>query len=382
MCSTQSRNGTQGRNDGSVDNVVVTLSPAERAVCAGLRGVPIEITPDVLEAARRHRVHYLLATADPRPAFSATSSADLDRACRQAAALDARREQLVRSLVASLSEEDIPALLFKGEALAYTVYAVPHLRPRTDVDLLVRRESLERAGTVLEARGWTHLPEPEPEIFASQRHYRNEHHGRAGALVDLHWRIANPRIFGDALPFDDLYERSVTVPQLGRAARAPGLVDALLLACIHRVAHHDDAVDLLWVWDIHLLASRIREEERARLAWLAERTEMIAVCRRGIELAASLFETAGAPALLAMLPPRPSEPSSRFVGGASRSTILASDFAALNSWRDKLRLLGEHLFPPLSYMRTRYPTWPDVLMPLAYVDRIARGMPRWFHPPS
>jgi hypothetical protein len=31
-------------------------------------------------------------------------------------------------------------------------------------------------------------------------------------------------------------------------------------------------------------------------------------------------------------------------------------------------------------MRERYPRWPAALLPLAYVDRIVRGAPKWFRP--
>ena len=38
-------------------------------------------------------------------------------------------------------------------------------------------------------------------------------------------------------------------------------VHALLVACIHRVAHHRGTERLIWLLDIHLLASRLEERE-------------------------------------------------------------------------------------------------------------------------
>ena len=193
----------------------------------------------------RHGVIACIWCSPHRTGLSSSRIAAIAAALRReeqvAAVLDARREDETRRLLDAFGDAQIDVLVFKGAALAHTVYAAPHLRPRTDVDLLIDRESLDRADRVLAACGWHHPPEPEPETFAAQRHYVKQGSGRMPWLVDLHWRIANPRVFADALPFGELHRRAVTVPALGRAALTPSPVDALLLACIHRVAHHEDA---------------------------------------------------------------------------------------------------------------------------------------------
>ena len=46
------------------------LSPSERAVCEGLRGRrDARVTVEVLDAARRHRVHLVLAASHPPVVF-------------------------------------------------------------------------------------------------------------------------------------------------------------------------------------------------------------------------------------------------------------------------------------------------------------------------
>jgi integrase len=72
------------------------------------------------------------------------------------------------------------------------------------------------------------------------------------------------------------------------------------------------------------------------------------------------------------------EPSARFIGGIRRVSVLREDLAALPDWRAKARLVAEHLFPSLDYMRAQYPRWPSAVLPFAYADRIARGAPYWF----
>jgi hypothetical protein len=355
------------------------VTAAERRVCACLRGERDgAVDADVLAAARRHRVHLLVSAIEPPLAFADPDAARaLKREERAAAVFDARRQDDMRRLLDAFGDAHIDVLAFKGAALAHTLYAAPHLRPRTDVDLLIRRTDLERAEQLLAAAGWQHPPEPDGEVFAAQRHYAKPRGGGADRLLDLHWRIANPHVFGDAMSFDELSSRAVALPALGRTVCAPHPVDALWLACIHRVAHHDDEIDLLWLWDIHLLVSQLSDDDRSAFTALARRTAMTSVCHRGIATAADLFATPRSAPLMAVLAADASEPSARFLGGMPRASVFVSDLKALPSWRARARLTAEHLFPPMEYMRARYPAWPSLLVPFAYVDRLLRGAPRW-----
>ena len=279
----------------------------------------------------------------------------------------------------------------KGAALGQMVYPAPHLRPRVDTDLLIRRDQLEAAERVFHSQGWSHPAERTPELAAAQRHYVKP--GPASPRhLDVHWRIANARLFGDALSLDELWTRAVPVPALGAAARAACLSDALLVACLHRVAHHDDEVDLLWLWDIHLLVSRLSAQDQIELIGAARRAGLTGVCAHGLDLASAAFRTPAAAPLAARLRTAGdgrTEPASRFIGGARRVTMLRTDLGALAGWRARLRLVAEHVFPPRHYMRTRYPAgrtgccgWPTRIasraaLPDGSGGRVSLAGSRW-----
>lgn len=271
----------------------------------------------------------------------------------------------------------IDTLLIKGAALAYTHYPEPHLRPRADIDLLVRRRDLPCAEAVLTGCGYARDVEADAELWTGQRHFVKW--GAAGpVMVDLHWRAANPLAFSDALAFDDVWPRAVMVPALGRHARTLAPADSLLLACLHRVAHHRDRVELLWLWDIHLLASRLPPEEFARFSERAVRARVAQVCARSLDLARECFGTVIPADTRQTLAAASGEPSAAFLGeGLGPLDVARSDLAALRGWRVRAGLVREHLVPPASYMRQRYPRWPAALLPIAYVHRIVKGAPRW-----
>jgi hypothetical protein len=274
----------------------------------------------------------------------------------------------------------------KGAGLAYTLYQFPHLRPRADVDLMIARRDLGRAERALAEDGWTRVAEQDGDLITTQRHYVPSGPAQSVEQLDLHWEIANPHHFRDTVTFEELWSRAVPVTALGSGARTLSDPDALLVACIHRVAHHQDVIELLWLWDIHLLASRLSVDERSRFVTLAARASMRAVCRRSLELASTSFRTPGAADLIAALRPLPGEPlepSARFLGGGLRQVdLLRCDLSVLRGWAERLALIGGHLFPPATYMRSAYPLCPGTLLPLAYVHRIVRGAPKWFRRPS
>jgi hypothetical protein len=304
---------------------------------------------------------------------------------RRAVIVDLIRERILQGLIDRFARAGIDALLLKGAGLAYTLYPSPYLRPRSDLDVMVAGTALEHAERTLAAGGWMRPPEQDGELVTGQRHYTLA--GRAGRSaftehLDLHWKVANRHLFGDAVAFEELLARAVPIAALGPHARTLSIPDALFVACLHRVAHHQDVIDLLWLWDIHLLASRLSVEERARFVGLAARASMRAVCARGLELASARFHTAGATALIAALRPlrgeRP-EPSARFLGGGLRHVdLLQTDLLALGGWRARLALVWQHLFPSAAYMQSAYPRYPAAVLPLAYVHRIVRGAPKWF----
>jgi hypothetical protein len=49
----------------------------------------------------------------------------------------------------------------------------------------------------------------------------------------------------------------------------------------------------------------------------------------------------------------------------------------LSRWRDRARLLREHLLPPASFMRAKYGAAPAVALPALYAHRVVAGGVAW-----
>jgi asparagine synthase (glutamine-hydrolysing) len=346
---------------------------AYERTCACFRepaGAYAAVPEDVLAVARANSVHLLLAD---RMSLHAPA-AEL----REAAVVEALRARELRDVLSGLAEAGVRPVLLKGAALAYTHYSRPELRPRSDTDLMIPLEARDDVARALTGLGYERPPEADGELAFGQFHFvKTDGHGLSHAL-DVHWRVSNVRAFADVLTYEELARDAVTVPALGPHAWAPSPVHALLVACIHRVAHHADTSDLLWLYDVHVLARSLTRAERDLLAGLAASRRTRAVCVRSLTLAHEAFGGLDLEWIESLSSADAGdEPTAAFVGGGLRQVdILKSDLAA-TPWASRVRLLREHLFPPPLYMRRRYPRWPALLLPLAYAYRIVGGAPRW-----
>lgn len=300
-------------------------------------------------------------------------------ALRAAAVMEELNARELRAVLALLSGEGIVPVLLKGAALARTHYRRAELRPRADTDFMIPEEARERAARALVRLDYRRAAEIDGDLAVGQFHFlKTDHHAVSHAL-DVHWRVSNVRVFAGALSYEELRRDAVRVPDLGPHAWAPSPSHALLIACIHRVAHHDDTRHLLWLFDVHLLARSLSSREVDAFTALATATRMRAVCASTLRLSQDAFGGINQDWIAELSRDiGVNEPSRAFVGGGLRlAEILLSDVTATPGWTGRLRLLREHLVPRLSYMRARYPAWPAALLPAAYVYRALCGAPRW-----
>ena len=200
-------------------------------------------------------------------------------------------------------------------------------------------------------------------------------------VVDLHWKIANPHVFADAFTFDELAADAVPVSALGAEARGLSAPHAFVLACVHRVAHHDSSERLIWLYDIHLLAGAMDQAAGAQVARLAESKQLRSVCAQGLSQARARFGTSGSGGWIESLlrPAEPGEPTAAFLRSDLRKIdVLISDLRTIGSWRERLALVREHLFPPVAYMRKAYGVTNPALLPFTYIIRAFTGVGKWF----
>lgn len=306
----------------------------------------------------------------------------LARWVRREAALELTAPEWVDGLLGELESRGVPSLILKGTALAYGTYRHPHLRPRADIDLLVPENRREAARAALAAFGYA-FPNAVSGRFISVEFSgsRVDRHG-VTRIVDVHWRLSNAQGFARALSLDELLERALPLPALSPRARGPAPIDALLIGCMHRLAHrHADywfgerrhrGDRLIWLYDLHLLAGGLDDAGWAEFCNRAAARGLCTVCLDGLRRAGALLGTRIPAQAAGLLEAGAGEMAAAYLSGGPLRW-LATDLRALPDWRSRLRLLSEHAFPPGSYMLRRYERSSMVWLPALYLHRGARG---------
>jgi putative nucleotidyltransferase-like protein len=364
----------------------------ERVIAAILRGEPVGWPRDAgqpeearfLQTAARHGVgpllaHHLHCSGVLRD-WPEPVSKWLRQAAREEVLADQVRRPELLHLLSTMATVNVRPLIMKGAAVADLYYPSPFLRPRCDVDLLIRKKDVARVIALMGDCGYRRASLIPGDLVMPQCPFFKADRSGFPHTYDLHWQIANPQPFAGVLLFDELAGRSIELPALGEHARTLAHIDALLLACIHRVAHHADSPRLLWLYDIHLMASCMDRQTFQGFAALAAEKQVAAVCAGGLALAQTWFHTELPMDLMEALRACAStEPSARYIGGRMRPLdVLLSDLRLLRGWRSRWQLIREHLFPPARYMLERYAVSNPLLLPALYTHRLVRGAAKWF----
>lgn len=349
---------------------------------------PIDEAPDavdrLLAAADDHGVTALLwQSLEGASGGGGALRQRLDVHVQAAAARDLIVQREMQSVLGALAGAGVMALVIKGSALAYTVYERPWLRPRTDTDLLIRAADREAASDALARCGYRRSDAlTSGELVSHQVAFeRTDAHG-VHHVVDVHWKVVNPQMLADVLPFDELWRDAIPAPALGACARVPSVAASIVVGNVHRLAHHQGHDRLIWLVDLRLLAARCDNREWTNLARLARGSQVSGLCLDGLtqareRLGARLPESIER----ALAEAAPHEPSRIYLERAlGKRDVLVHDLLALPSWSTRLRLLREHVFPPADFIRHRYrghPRWP---LPALYLHRLVTGAIRWVRP--
>ena len=158
-------------------------------------------------------------------------------------------EELKR-ILALWKELDIEAIPYKGPVLAEQLWGSFALRECSDLDLLVRRGDVERAGQELLTLDYDRVSPVASSLCsallrnASEEQFRNS---RNNIFLELQWAPA-PRTL--AVKYDDqrLWRNLTTVEVSGTRVHAPGPEDLVALLTIHGWKHNWSK--LIWVADL------------------------------------------------------------------------------------------------------------------------------------
>lgn len=153
-------------------------------------------------------------------------------------------------IVRALGGRSVEHVVLKGAVLAFDVYPEPGLRPRKDIDLLVRPDQAGPAVTALKAIGFTDSPDPQPH---------GVHHHLPALVCAREGFSISVEIHTDAISHDQ--PDSLTMARMTGAARSIEVSGVAMPALGH--------VDMLR----HLTAHLLQPGEQTRMIGVVDLLE-------------------------------------------------------------------------------------------------------------
>jgi len=333
---------------------------------------------DLLEKLEYHGISLLAAEQKTLPSELKGHLAQLKA---MMVANDKLKQIELASLFDAFNDQGLSAVLFKGSALAYSLYPKPWLRPRSDSDVLIAAKDKVKAGAVLQQLGYHKLFAIQGEYVSYQSTYGKALAGNSFINIDLHWKVNNRQMFSQTFTVDELRDYGAKITQLADTpmrsfASIPSYVDSVLIASIHRSGHHHTEERLAWLYDIHLLIGRFTAHDWQQLAHRAKSKKICAITLDALKTTQHYLSTELDATAISQLEASASqhEASSIFLNRQlSERHYFWADLKSMPNLKSKFGFLRESIAPSPKYVRHQMNTrWASI----AYIKRFIRGLKR------
>lgn len=217
----------------------------------------------------------------------------LQQSYYRAAAQTMLMQREAGSLLTSLKNQHLPVIALKGLYLSEYVYQDPGARIFGDLDLMVKKEHVPRALSILQTQGYqleTYFNDADPNQDIKHVPPMRK---PGGPIVELHWTLLEEN---EPFTIDTsaLWERAVPLKIAGVDALALSNEDLLLHLCLHAVYQHHLNLGLRGLMDIALVLHQYAESLdwqrvlRIAKSWKAERVLWL-----GLALVSKIFRVPG-----------------------------------------------------------------------------------------
>jgi len=330
-----------------------------------------------LDQARYHGVEALVChLVSPKPGWETFPSRlrqSLDLQTKMYVAIEMVRANELHELHRALVQSGIRALLMKGASLAFTHYKKPYLRLGVDTDIFIDLKDIRKTQDLFSGLGFQM-----GEAIYKSHQFTCFKQGPVNVFLayDVHWRASNAARFSRVMAFDEAWEASITISELG-GWRGLNPQHALLLACMHRAGNpHHDPDKLIWLYDVHLLVAGMLQQELIQFANRAVAKNIQEICVDAIHKAGGRFGTDVDDEVIELLSRVKMKHQAKQRFRDSQLALLADDMRNLRGLSDKLKLLKELLIPPGAYLLNKYGKQKRIWVPALYVRYLLDGLQR------
>ena len=295
----------------------------------------------------------------------------LEEASKAGVAHEMLRSHYLSQLLELFAGQGIRCVLLKGEALAMTHYEIAGTRARSDCDLFIHPSDISAAQQAVSMLGFAVVS---PVYKTHQFTVMRTREGVAPVRFDVHWRISNNARYARVISFDEAFEEADEISGIA-TAKALNDIDALSLACMHRLASdRHDRNRLIWIFDIDLLVQRMSSDQLQEFAKRSVTRSIQGASLDGLLTARRTFNTQVPDSVIDVLgSPVPPRSWSRRLHD-SNIGLLIDDWRTLADGTSRLALLRELFFPSGAYLLRKYQKESKLWLPVLYFRQVLGGI--------
>lgn len=285
------------------------------------------------------------------------------------------------NVLKKLKKEQIDVVVLKGFALAQAVYSEPSLRPKTDIDILIRAEDKDKIKNIFESLGYSNPRGWEPKAIINQFSYKKTLGKGISVYFDIHLKISNSKKIENILNYNELLKSANTTTN--EDINLINLPYALTHAVFHLLGHKasGDMVKLIWYYDIFLLIQNINDQAEQELINLITRTGLANLMTHTLTLTSQYFPSEELTLLTKKIADLPFDSNYDYLLGNTRGAKgLWLTLKASGSLKERINVIRETMFPPAVEIYTKYgkhTKWP---LSMLYLRRIITGSFKYLMP--
>jgi hypothetical protein len=144
-----------------------------------------------------------------------------------------------KKIIETLSKKNIPVLLFKGSSLSQVIYKNNALRPCSDVDMLVPRETLEEVKKTFFQSGFSFPKDLIDERFYYQNHFHIAFFKslkNCTVNIEVHWNLMDKYLLG-ATNISEIWEKKKPLQFEGIETYGLAQEHELIYLALHILKH-------------------------------------------------------------------------------------------------------------------------------------------------
>ncbi len=250
-----------------------------------------------------------------------------------------------------LSEQNIPFLVFKGFAFTHLLYQNSHLRPYSDIDIIIDKHDYEEVKLILLQLNYQLYPSRQGEFVSFQNSFYDN--SSPQTVIDLHWKINNRIEFHKHFDFTELLSDAQTLRFDNSTFKTLSNSDTFILGCFHYQAHRPHDRKHIWLYDLALLWNTMDISIQKQCLAKANHTKQSAIVLNTLNLLALTFKNCFDLDLEEEVYKR--EPTEFYLHKRNRKlSDIKTRLKSIKGLNNKIRFLSEYIFQNSDYVKQRF----------------------------